>query len=125
MTHSTLYHYNLIHFNWFTNSSPELTWRDVQHLVVWSSTIDSVLHNPGDNFINILRTTFFLFEGALHNFSLITIWLCNFWCKNIGKKAVHKMMMKLTTGFNFINIYECLSVQKCFAQLFSNYNLVL
>jgi hypothetical protein len=24
-----------------------LTWRDVQHLVVWSSTIDSVRNNPG------------------------------------------------------------------------------
>jgi len=86
----TLYHYNLIYFNWFTNFSPELTWRDVQHLVVWSSTIDSVMHNPGVNFINILQTTF-SFESALHCFSLITVWLCNFFGARI---SVQKMLIK-------------------------------
>jgi len=31
------------------------------------------------------------------SFSLITVWLYNFWQKNIGSKAARKMLMKLTT----------------------------
>jgi len=49
----------------------------------------------GVNFINILHTNF-SYSSALHSFSLITVWLCNFWQKNIGAKAAHKMLTKLT-----------------------------
>jgi len=55
------------------------------------------------NFINILCTPF-SYEGAFHSFSLIIVWFCNFWWKNIGAKAACKMLMKLTTEVNFINI---------------------
>ncbi len=36
----------------------------------------------------------FLYESVFQNFSLPTIWLCNFWAKNIGTKAASKMMVK-------------------------------
>jgi len=44
------------------------------------------------NFIKILWDNF-LYESALHSFSLVTFWLCNFlaqkyWCKNIGSKIL-------------------------------------
>jgi len=29
-----------------------------------------------------------------------------YWQKNIGAKAAHKMLMKLTTGLNFTNIFQ-------------------
>ncbi len=43
----------------------------------------------------------FSYKSALHSFSLITVWLCIFWWKNIGSKAARKMFMKLTTHLNF------------------------
>jgi hypothetical protein len=44
------------------------------------------------------------YETILHSFSLVTVWLCNFWCKNIGAKAARKMLMKLTPeGYFAIN----------------------
>jgi len=38
--------------------------------------------------------------------------LCNFlapkyWHQNIGTKCVHKMLMKLTPGVNFTNLFTC------------------
>jgi hypothetical protein len=33
---------------------------------------------------------------------LLTICVCNFWQNNIGSKAAPLMLMKLTTGGNFI-----------------------
>jgi len=55
-------------------------------------------------FHQVLHITF-LYKSALClcSFSLITVWLCNFlaqkyWHKNIGAKAAHKMLIKLTTG---------------------------
>jgi len=51
----------------------------------------------GVNFINILCVCF-AYKSALHSFSLLKIWLCNFWQKNIGAKGACKMLMKLTTG---------------------------
>jgi len=50
-----------------------------------------------------ISSTFFckksLYKSALQNFSLITVWLCNFWRKEIGAKAAHKMLVELTPGF--------------------------
>jgi hypothetical protein len=49
----------------------------------------------------------FLNLSVLRSFTLIIIRLCDFWQKNIGAKAVHKMLMKLTAvGVNFINILQ-------------------
>ncbi len=45
---------------------------------------------------NRSKTVLFLQESALHSFSLVTFWLCNFWRKNIDAKAMCKMLMKLT-----------------------------
>jgi len=57
----------------------------------------------GVNFINILLTNF-LDESALRSFSLLAIWLCNFWHKNIGAKGLHKMLIKLTPGWELLFI---------------------
>jgi len=47
------------------------------------------------------------------------IWLCNFWRKNIGAKAVCKMLMKLTIGVNFINILRLPFLYECVLRSFS------
>ncbi len=49
-------------------------------------------NKSGVNFINILHYPF-LNECALHSFSLITVWLCDFLAN-----AARKMLMKLTPG---------------------------
>ncbi len=50
----------------------------------------------------------FLCKSALQSFSLVTIWLCNFWHKHISAKAAHKMLVKLTNVvydlFSFNNL---------------------
>jgi len=51
----------------------------------------------GVNFINIIFASF-SYESVLPSFSLVTVWLCIFWCKTIGAKADRKMLMKLTTA---------------------------
>jgi len=43
---------------------------------------------PGVKLINILLTPF-SYKRVFHSFSLITVWLYNFWHKNIGTKAAH------------------------------------
>ncbi len=76
-----------------------------------SLTLTSALHSiylfliycfkiycTGVNFINILRVRF-LYESALHRFSLFTFWLQNFLTKGYWWKISPKMSMKLTTGF--------------------------
>jgi len=50
---------------------------------------------PGFNFINILRMNF-SYKSALHSFSLVTFWLCNFLTQKHWCKVTHKMLMKLT-----------------------------
>ncbi len=40
----------------------------------------------------------FSYESAFCSLSLITVWLCDFFAKNIGTKAAHKLLMKLTAG---------------------------
>jgi hypothetical protein len=52
---------------------------------------------PGVNFTNILRAAF-SYESFLHHFYVLTIWVCNFWQKDFGAKAAHKMLVKLTPG---------------------------
>jgi len=64
---------------------------------------DDRISFPDVNVINILSTTF-SFGCVLRSFSLVMVWLCIFGCKNICVKAPHKMLMKLTTDANFINI---------------------
>jgi hypothetical protein len=44
---------------------------------------------------NILRVAFSC-ESFLRSFDVLTIWLCNFWQKDFGAKAAHKMLVKLT-----------------------------
>jgi hypothetical protein len=48
---------------------------------------------PGINFTNIL--------GAAFSYKSFVL----FWHKNICAKAAHKMLVKLTTGINFTNVY--------------------
>ncbi len=45
-----------------------------------------------------------LYKSVKSNFSLVTVRLSNFLRKNIDTKAAHKMLMKLTTSVNFINV---------------------
>jgi len=45
-----------------------------------------------------------------------------FWCKNIGTKGAHKMLMKLTAMVNFINVLHAAFLRKCCVQLFSTYS---
>ncbi len=51
----------------------------------------------GVNFTNILQAAFF-YKSILCSFSLLAVWLCNFWQKNISAKAGCKMLMKLAKG---------------------------
>ncbi len=44
------------------------------------------IHTHSSFLINILRDNV-LYKSALRSFSLDTLWLWNFWCKNIGAKA--------------------------------------
>jgi len=47
----------------------------------------------------------FLYKIVLHSFSLLTVWLCNFFFKRILlQKAACEMLVKLTSSVNFINI---------------------
>ncbi len=55
---------------------------------------DCVGSLPGLNFTNILLEVFCTFF-----FLLITVRLCNFLTKQIGAKAIFKMLVKLTTGY--------------------------
>jgi len=55
------------------------------------------------NCINILCEPF-SYESNLGRFSLVAIKFEIFWSQNIGEEAAHKMLMKLTTGVDFINV---------------------
>ena len=78
--------------------SDTLTMED--HLV----TTDTLTHSSNNinnnitrcHFINILCSPF-MYESALHTFSLVTVWLCSFLLQEIGAKAACKMLMKLMT----------------------------
>jgi hypothetical protein len=37
----------------------------------------------------------FLYESNLHSFYVLRIWVCNFWQKDFGAKASHKMLSML------------------------------
>ncbi len=47
------------------------------------------------NFTNILRAVF-SYQSSLRNLYVLTIWVSNFWRKDLGAKAAHKMLVKLT-----------------------------
>ena len=49
------------------------------------------------NFTNILQAAFSN-QSSLRTFYVLTIWVCNFLAKDIGAKAAHKMLVKLTPG---------------------------
>jgi len=40
-------------------------------------------------------------ESVLRYFSIITVWLRNFWRKKVGAKADHKLLVKSTTDNRF------------------------
>jgi hypothetical protein len=54
-----------------------------------------------------------LYESFLRSFYVLTIWVCNYWQKDFGAKAAHKMLVKLKPGgksfnpfFNNVNIFK-------------------
>jgi hypothetical protein len=49
----------------------------------------------GVNFNNSLLVPF-VSKIVFQSFSLITVWLCNFFWKNIGEKAAHEMLINVT-----------------------------
>ncbi len=51
------------------------------------------------NFTSILFKTF-SHKSALHSFSLIMVWLCDFLLKEYQRKSCSKMLMKLTTEYH-------------------------
>jgi hypothetical protein len=53
-------------------------------------------------------TCAFFVQKCLRSFSLVTVWLCNFWSKEIGAKAAHKMLMKLTTDWTRLVVISAL-----------------
>jgi len=61
----------------------------------------------GVNFNNILCAPL-SYESEFWSFSLITVWLCIFWHKEIGAKAAHKMSGKFTKG----HFRECSLINK-------------
>ena len=50
----------------------------------------------GINFTNILQAVFSS-QSVLHSISVFTVRVCNIWAKGNPKKAVCKMLVKLTT----------------------------
>ncbi len=58
---------------------------------------------PGVNFINVLRAPF-LYKSLWAAFFPLTFWLWIFGANFLCEKCARKMLMKLTTGVNFINI---------------------
>jgi len=55
-------------------------------------------------------------KSALRSFSLVTVWLCNFF----GAKGMRKMLMKLAIGVNFTNILRAAYLHKCVLHIFYN-----
>jgi hypothetical protein len=49
------------------------------------------------NFTNILQAAF-SYQSSLRTFYVLSLWVCNFWQKDFGAKAAHKMYVKLTPG---------------------------
>ncbi len=59
--------------------------------------------DTGVNFTNILRAAF-SYESFLCSFYVLTMWVCNFWQKDFGTKAAHKMLVNLTPGERAIKL---------------------
>ncbi len=85
---STWVLFQLCHPCWLESfwdkSLPKMTW-------------NSGYEKPGVNFTNILWAAF-SYKSFLRSFYVLTIWVCNFWRKEFGAKAAHKMLVKLTPG---------------------------
>jgi len=84
--------------------------RTMPHWPTLASSLQQLLY-PGVNFIKNFRIK--VFRGAfLESQFAFEI----FWRKNIGEKAVHKMLMKLTTGVNFSSTFykhlSCTNIPK-------------
>jgi len=135
---------NLIRLSYFTKLAKKTALmtdtctvgKKVQFKSVWTVCVkekcwDSLLSNNstrvsnlpqlGVNFINDLHASFV--QKSLSSFFLLTFWLWIFRANFLYKKCAHKMMMKLTTGVNFINIslYK-VSLPKFRAYLIFNYS---
>jgi hypothetical protein len=71
----------------------------------------------GVNFINMLRETFF-YKSLFCSFSLVKVWLCNFFClNNIGANAARKILVKLTIGgsvFTLITFQHHVNARRSF-----------
>jgi hypothetical protein len=74
---------------------------------------------PGDDFTNILLSTFLCMKVLYAAFLLLQFGFVIFQHKNIGAKAGRKMLMKLTPGVNFINILRPHFSYRSLEQLFS------
>jgi len=66
---------------------------------IWSRRVLYRSSGSGVNFINILSEPF-LQKCFFATFLLLKFGFVSFWRKNFGKKAAHKMLMKLTPGFD-------------------------
>ncbi len=67
-------------------------------------------------------TSFFLYRSGLPSYFLLLVWLCNFLANNIGAKAAYKMLVKLITVVNFINVKGTnFSYERCVLAAFSSY----
>ncbi len=70
----------------------------------------AMARKPGVNFINVLCSPF-SYESDLQSFSIVTVWLCNFFSRILAQKlAACKMLIKLTTNVN--SFYGRCSYQK-------------
>ncbi len=65
----------------------------------WKYGLDSIWCQFHQHFICI----FFIQKCFSKFFSSLQFGFLIFWQKNIGKKATRKMLVKLTTGLNFVN----------------------
>jgi len=70
---------------------------------------------PCVNFTNILQRAF-LYKSGLLSLSLCTVWLGNFWQKNIGAKATCAIMVEL-------NIHEWGTFYLFISKFFVTYNI--
>ncbi len=71
----------------------------------------------GINVTNVLRADFCT-KVSFHSFHMLAVWLCYFWLKNIGAKAIHKILVKLMIDINLANISRAASCTKVFFHSF-------
>ena len=74
------------------------------NLSLFSTICPLLPSSNGVNFTNILWPAF-SYKSVLSSFFVLTVWLCILLAKNIGAKAAHKMLMKLTPKYLFRNVW--------------------